>query len=416
MRKRVVALLVALLISAPVCGAEVSAADFSNSGYSVLTKTEDRSTGMKNQVDGSIFGYSSLTEGAAQVKAQFLNGNGNVTVKVWADSNDAASVYNQLSEMILNETYSSDEGDYLRWDIGSETIAYNYIKYANVYCYTFDIEVDFITSQKQKELVNEKVKEIVEGFGFDSSTTDYEKVVTIYNYLCDNVVYADDISDEIVFTSYSALFNGEAVCQGYAQLFYKMAKEVGLDVRVVPGYAESTKENHGWNIVKIGDVYYNVDATWDASRRQADLQYKHFLKGDSFTGHIRKDEYNTEEFYNEYPMSSTDYYATSNVDNEATNRSDAKIVGFNSIKPTIKKATKKRVKLAKVSGATKYQIKYSTSRKVKKNAKTANTNKTTYKFNNLKEGKTYYVKVRAYKVVDGKKVTTKWSKIKRVKA
>ena len=34
----------------------------------------------------------------------------------------------------------------------------------------------------------------------------------------------------------------------------------------------------------------------------------------------------------------------------------------------------------------------------------------------LKAGKTYYVKVRAYKTVDGKKIYSSWSKVKSAKA
>jgi hypothetical protein len=38
-----------------------------------------------------------------------------------------------------------------------------------------------------------------------------------------------------------------------------------------------------------------------------------------------------------------------------------------------------------------------------------------YTFKKLKSKKTYYVKARAYKVVNGKKIYGNWSKIKKVK-
>ena len=41
--------------------------------------------------------------------------------------------------------------------------------------------------------------------------------------------------------------------------------------------------------------------------------------------------------------------------------------------------------------------------------------KKSFTFKALKKNKTYYVKVRAYKNVDGKRVYGKWSDVKRVK-
>lgn len=72
-------------------------------------------------------------------------------------------------------------------------------------------------------------------------------------------------------------------------------------------------------------------------------------------------------------------------------------------------------KIANVSG---YQIQVATDKKFKKNKKTVivakqNASKKTVK--KLKEKKKYFVRVRAYKIVDGKKSYGKWSKIKSVK-
>lgn len=72
-------------------------------------------------------------------------------------------------------------------------------------------------------------------------------------------------------------------------------------------------------------------------------------------------------------------------------------------------------KTANVSG---YQIQVATDKKFKKNKKTItvakqNASKKTVK--KLKAKKKYFVRVRAYKIVDGKKVYGKWSKIKSVK-
>ena len=72
-----------------------------------------------------------------------------------------------------------------------------------------------------------------------------------------------------------------------------------------------------------------------------------------------------------------------------------------------------------VSGASGYQVKYSTSKKfTEKTTKSATvkkqkSKKTTIK--KLKKGKKYYVKVRAYKTADGKKIYGAYSAVKNIK-
>jgi uncharacterized repeat protein (TIGR02543 family) len=70
------------------------------------------------------------------------------------------------------------------------------------------------------------------------------------------------------------------------------------------------------------------------------------------------------------------------------------------------------VKYKKVSGA-KYEISYGTKKNFK-GAKVKTTNKTSYTIKGLKKGKTYYVRVRAYKTVNGKKVYSKYTTKKKV--
>ena len=101
--------------------------------------------------------------------------------------------------------------------------------------------------------------------------------------------------------------------------------------------------------------------------------------------------------------------------------SKAAKAGSGKIKLSWKKAavntdyvTKKSGKTAEVSG---YQIVCATDKKFSKNVKrvTVSGSKTLTKtVTNLKKGKTYYVKVRAYKTVNGKKLYGAYSAVKRV--
>lgn len=91
-------------------------------------------------------------------------------------------------------------------------------------------------------------------------------------------------------------------------------------------------------------------------------------------------------------------------------------------KTSIKKLSKGKKKFtvtwAKVSGVKGYQIQYSSDKKFKKNNKSVTvtkqkTTKATVK--KLKSKKKYYVRVRTYKTINGKKIYSSWSKVKSVK-
>ena len=91
-------------------------------------------------------------------------------------------------------------------------------------------------------------------------------------------------------------------------------------------------------------------------------------------------------------------------------------------KTSIKKLSKGKKKFtvtwAKVSGVKGYQIQYSSEKKKKKNNKSVTVTKqksTKATVKKLKSKKKYYVRVRTYKTVNGKKIYSSWSKVKSVK-
>ena len=84
------------------------------------------------------------------------------------------------------------------------------------------------------------------------------------------------------------------------------------------------------------------------------------------------------------------------------------------------KAAKKAVSVEwkKVSGVKGYQVQVATDKKFKKNKKTITVKKqktTKATIKKLKAKKKYYVRIRTYKTVKGKKIYSSWSKVKSVK-
>ena len=90
-----------------------------------------------------------------------------------------------------------------------------------------------------------------------------------------------------------------------------------------------------------------------------------------------------------------------------------KVVKPAKVKALRLKAKKKKLKVSwkKVSGATGYEVKAARNRKFTKGKKTVTVKKNKVTIKNLKPKKKYFVKVRAYKLANGRKYYGKWSKV-----
>ena len=58
-------------------------------------------------------------------------------------------------------------------------------------------------------------------------------------------------------------------------LFYRLAKECGINARVITGYGTNSALPHCWNIVEINNHFYYLDATWDSELAP---NYSYYLK------------------------------------------------------------------------------------------------------------------------------------------
>jgi len=123
-------------------------------------------------------------------------------------------------------------------------------------------------------------------------TNDYQKLLAIHDWVCDNIYYDWDdfynasnhnISSEIE----DLLTNPHSVCQGYADLFTMLTQAQGIPCRQIIGYAlgvsdigywdnnnvENMEANHAWNQAYIDHHWINVDTTWDSANKYENGEY-----------------------------------------------------------------------------------------------------------------------------------------------
>ena len=189
------------------------------------------------------------------------------------------SIFKEYFEGACRHTGIPTQGDYIRAHVYHISVGVsNLVDGKRLVQFTFD----YFTTGTQEAEADEAVAALVDEFSFTSETSEYDRIRTIYDYLCDNISY-DKKLRTFSHSAYAALINHKAVCQGYASLFYRLALESGLQARYVVGLGNNlrkeTSENHGWNIVAINGTYYYLDATWDRSQVESGASYIYFLRG-----------------------------------------------------------------------------------------------------------------------------------------
>ncbi len=111
----------------------------------------------------------------------------------------------------------------------------------------------------------------------------YSQEKYVHDALLANAEY--DAGAEIGQSAYSALVNGRSVCAGYARAFQYVMQQLNIPCYYCTGYSGA---DHAWNIVKLGEGYYNVDVTWDDT---TPATYDYFNKTDAeyANTHMRTD-------------------------------------------------------------------------------------------------------------------------------
>lgn len=105
-----------------------------------------------------------------------------------------------------------------------------------------------------------EISSIIGGWKEDiSALSDYEKALYVYDAISARCTYSAE--DELGDTSYGALTQGKALCQGYSKAFQLVMQSLGMRCLFV----SSEDMVHGWNIIELDGNFYQLDLTWDDS-------------------------------------------------------------------------------------------------------------------------------------------------------
>ena len=254
---------------------------------------------------------NNIHEAASFMREQLEDRVGEITVYVNDydyDNRNMSDDWRTILYSAFEHTGVPTQGDYLIRHYGSSKGQVDYSYGTGIGTFTYSIIYD--TTLEQENIVGNKIDELYAQWDNEDDfydLSDYEKVKIIYDYICDNVVYdhanLEDKTYTLKYSAYAALINGTAVCQGYANLFYRMALKAGIDNRIIVGYGGGGY--HGWNIVELDNKYYYLDSTWDAGN----TLYRWFLLGsENFCTDHTPDASNPYDCdFTTYPIDTEDY-------------------------------------------------------------------------------------------------------------
>lgn len=227
------------------------------------------------------------------------------------------------------ETGKGNEGDYLRYSIQRYSCRVRTVGDT----YNIEYNINYYTNAAEEAALTGELNSIMDKLSTDG-LSDYNKIRMMYKYATENVSYSKNVSDPYVYSAYNAVFNKNAVCQGIAQLLYRMYTDSGISCRIIAGVSKdnlnaANNGHHVWLIVKLNGSYYLMDPTWDMKYNGTFFSY--FLKGSNdfdsaapTVSHIAQNDnglafpdYNSAAFEEEYPISEKGYpepvYTSGNV-------------------------------------------------------------------------------------------------------
>ena len=99
--------------------------------------------------------------------------------------------------------------------------------------------------------------------------SEYEIAQTYFVWLCDNCRYDSGkvADDSLSHTTYGALCNGVAVCDGYTGAYNLLLKLEGIDCYAL------FNDTHIWTVAYLDGVEYHIDTTWGDQYGVLDMSY-----------------------------------------------------------------------------------------------------------------------------------------------
>lgn len=219
------------------------------------------------------------------------------------ENNNKRYLYDRIAESIYSVTNEPDENGRYRtsrmkiknerfseFDIREVVNAYisdnpEIFWIENLFGYAYDEEdtiVEFYSVLSSDECeayiekFNDKINSILSEI--KPGMTEYHREKLLHDRLLEGCIYKTGVSSAAdgweYFSSYGALVEGEAVCEGYAKAMQILLTRAGIPCSTIRGDADNIA--HMWNVAELSGEWYHLDPTWDDNDKDGNINYEYF--------------------------------------------------------------------------------------------------------------------------------------------
>lgn len=203
----------------------------------------------------------------AALSQHFINRDSSFTITI---DGKRADISEQLTEW-MDEAASKD--DYTRYVL--ESYSYTLTSWSSHS--TVSVEARYRETLAMTEQVRANVQSILQQLDIENKSV-HDQIKLIHDFIVRHIQYDESLTK---YTAYEALFEQQAVCQGYALLGYMMYSEAGIPVRIAEGTVQSGE--HAWVMLQVEGQWFHLDLTWDDPIGQSEdhVSYKYYLVSDA---------------------------------------------------------------------------------------------------------------------------------------
>lgn len=195
--------------------------------------------------------------------------------------NDFNSIVDHLTKLILYDSNS---------DVHQINVSSSYfvgVRHVN-------IKLDYRMTKEEYLKVISWIQEVMDPF-LASNPPDEKKIRFINDTIVRKAEYDESFQKR---SAYNMIYDGTALCEGYAYLGRLMLNYAKIENRLIMGKAKNT--DHVWNMVKYRGNWYHLDLTWNdpvylgAAKDKNEVSYEYYMRSDESmrkTHSWKKEEY-----------------------------------------------------------------------------------------------------------------------------
>lgn len=269
---------------------------------------EDKNLIIEKQTEDKYY-YNQIDEDAKKIYDKLIESKEKIktgTENIEFTNNEFNHILSQENGIELLSKKYQEAVDAIRYDhielyyVDFTKMILKTITYTRGRNVTYEVFLTVAEGQKnyfQDELANADIDAMIETTENvaneileQTEGTDYQKIQYIHNWLIDNLKYDTTYNAHNNRNIYGALVNREVVCEGYAKAFKYLLDKMQIPCILVSGEAinsEGKSEKHMWNYIRINNIWYAVDVTWDdpiitnSNKLPQKYRYKYFCQGDN---------------------------------------------------------------------------------------------------------------------------------------